>query len=185
MVKGIFLIVIAFAVLMLPLQWICAVCAAMIFHELCHYWAVKLCGGNVRKMTFGFSGARMDVEGLAIWQEALCVLAGPVGSISLVLLHRVFPRLALCASFQAVFNLLPVYPLDGGRLLYCVVLLFGGGPWTGRICSWIEKMVLFALCFLGFYGCFVLRLGWFPLIGALVMVLRAKRPCKVMRLPLQ
>lgn len=185
MVSSVFLVVLALAMLLLPLQWIFAATVAMTVHELCHYWMVLLCGGVVRRVSFGIHGARMEVEGLSLWKEVLCALAGPVGGLMLVFAYCIAPRVALCGCFQSVFNLLPVYPLDGGRILHCIIMAFGKGIAAGRFCLWIEKMVLVLLLVLGFYGCFILHLGMIPLIGAFVMILRAKRPCKVLSVPLQ
>ena len=50
-------------------------------------------------------------------RELLAVLAGPAGSLLLLSLYRVLPRVAVCAAVQGFYNLLPIEPLDGGRAL--------------------------------------------------------------------
>lgn len=172
----------ALALLLLPLQWVGAAALAAAFHELCHYGAVRLCGGSVRSVTSGIGGVRMEVRGLTEAKELLCALAGPMGSLLLLLLARWIPRTAVCAGFQGLYNLLPVYPLDGGRAVRCVAQLLLPSSIAQRICDWIERACLAGMLLLGIYGCFALHLGLLPLLFAVCAVLRSVRgkiPCKL------
>lgn len=185
MVSGMLCIVIAFGLLLLPIQWLFAMAVAAFFHELCHYWMVCLCGGQIHRFRFGLQGARMEVSGLTPCQELFCALAGPVGGVMLLLFSRWFPRVAICGLFQSVYNMIPVYPLDGGRVLRCGLAVIGISRWSDRISGIVEILCLSCLAVLGIYGCFVLRLGFTPLIMSVFMILRLKRPCKVVADSLQ
>ena len=168
-VSGAFLILLALGVLILPLQWVCAMVLAAGFHELCHRAAIRLCGGRVPSFRIGTHGAKMEAVGLTPGQEMICSLAGPLGGLILLLFARWLPRTAICAAFQSLFNLLPIYPLDGGRILRCLGV-------SGR---YVELFCCVGIAFLGIYGTFFLRLGILPLCVAGLVILRAKRPCKV------
>jgi stage IV sporulation protein FB len=110
----------ALLVLILPLRWIFSAILAAAFHETCHALAVYLCGGNIHKLTVGGRGAVMCTEALTSGNELICILAGPIGSLLLVLFVRWIPRIAFCGLAHGIYNFLPIYPLDGGRALRCI-----------------------------------------------------------------
>lgn len=185
MVGGWVLIALALMLLILPVQWVAAAVFAGAFHELCHYGAVRLCGGSVIRLQAGISGARMEVRGLGTWGELFSALAGPVGSLLLLLVARWLPRTALCGGFQGLYNLLPVYPMDGGRALQCGAALVLPEHLAEKVCSILGWLCLGGLMLMGFYGTFFKGLGLLPLILSSSILLRSKIPCKPGRFSLQ
>ena len=115
-----FLFFAAIMLLLLPIRWILAAFAAALFHELGHYLAVRLCGGSVVSGQITLRGAKMTAAPMKPEQELLSVLAGPAASLLLLSLRHLFPRIAFCGLIQGAFNLLPIYPLDGGKALRCI-----------------------------------------------------------------
>lgn len=113
----------AFALLILPARMLLAAGTAAVFHELCHWLAIRLCGGEVLSVKIGAGGMVMETCPLPPGRELCCALAGPLGSFLLVFLYPITPLLSFCALVQGCFNLLPLYPLDGGRALHCAVAL--------------------------------------------------------------
>ena len=173
-VSGLLLVMLALMLLMLPLKWILAALLAAGFHELCHFAAVKLCGGTVGAISFGHSGTVMEASEVSRGREVICILAGPFGGLILLLFARWIPRTAICAAIQSIYNLLPVYPLDGGRILRCLGL-------RESVCLWTERSVFAALFAVAIYGCVFLKLGLMPLVlvGALFLRVRTvKESCK-------
>lgn len=181
-VTGTVLLMMALTLLVVPLQWVMAFIMAAAFHEFCHYGAVRLCGGDVGTLWVGSCGARMEVEGLTIGKELICALAGPLGSLSLLYLARWIPRTAICAGAHGLYNLLPVYPLDGGRALQCLTELVLPERVGNIVCRVAQWGCLTGLLFLGFYGAFGLGLGFAPILGSVMVIVRVsngKIPCKL------
>lgn len=169
-------ILLAMMVLVLPLKWVAAAIVAAAVHELCHGVAVILCGGRITRVTLGSAGAAMEIGSMSRGKELICALAGPAGGLLLLLLARYIPRIAVCAAFHSLYNLLPVYPLDGGRALRCGAELLSPVR-ADVICLWIERVCLTAIAALAVYACFFLKLGIFPLLPAAALCFR-KSPCK-------
>jgi len=109
---------------------------SLIFHELSHSLVARRYGLPIRGITlFIFGGvAEMSDEPPSAKAEFWMALAGPAASILLALLAwalaglgaaagvpepvtAVVRYLALINAVLAVFNLVPAYPLDGGRVL--------------------------------------------------------------------
>ena len=177
----------AFLLLTLPLNWLASALAAAAFHELCHAAAIMLLGGRIWSIRIGAGGAVMETEPLESGKELICALAGPAGSLLLVTLFRIFPRIAVCALVQAAFNLLPVFPLDGGRALRCMLVRFCPKQ-ASKIAAWTKWGVLSILAGLALTAAFRWKLGMLPLAAVWVLAMKAflrKRPCKPARFGVQ
>ena len=111
----------AVCVLMLPTNWLFGWLAAVTVHEAGHLAALFCCRVPVREIWIGISGAEISTGYLCPEQELVCAAAGPVCSLMLLLLANQFPVAALIGLVQGSFNLLPVYPLDGGRMLRAIM----------------------------------------------------------------
>ena len=166
--------------LILPLNWILAIFFAALFHELCHYLAIRLAGGKVTGVSITHNGAVMQVTPLSARQELVCSLAGPAGSILLFFCCQWIPRTALCAGVQGFFNLLPMYPLDGGRI-YRILMNFWFPRLGARICRWTEHLMAVTVFLLGVWLSVGCRLGTGPIFLSLLLLSRVvggKISCK-------
>ena len=180
-------VLLAFSLLVLPLRWTAAALTAAIFHEACHALAVYLCGGRLCSVTIGKGGAIMVATPMTAARELICTLAGPAGSALFVFTIPWLPRVAFCSAVHCLYNLLPIYPLDGGRALRCMTDRLSPDQ-QQKLCKGIENICLVFLFVGAIYLAVWKDLGLFPLFLAFAMLLRAKTvnsPCKERQLGLQ
>jgi stage IV sporulation protein FB len=106
-------------------------------------------------------------------EELLVAIAGPVVNVVIALLLVAFAgaslspdrlttvenanvsmvdRLAAVNVFLAVFNLIPAFPMDGGRVLRAVLAARFGYVRATEVAAMIGQWVAFALGFLGLFG---------------------------------
>ena len=134
------------------------VLGASAVHELGHCLALRLLGARITGLRVGLLGAVLETDSgrLSYGGELLAVLAGPAANLlSAVLLAAlggtrwavpVGAHLVLCA-----FNLLPVWPLDGGRALYLLAAWSAGPAAAEWAVRWIGAAAALSLAACIFY----------------------------------
>jgi Zn-dependent protease len=142
--------------------------ASIIFHELCHSLVARRFGLPMKGITlFIFGGvAEMDEEPPSPKAEFFMAIAGPISSILLGVLGYaatttgeawlpdpvagVLEYLTIINFILAGFNLLPAFPLDGGRVLRAALWQWKKNfRWATRIASKLGAFFGAVLIFLG------------------------------------
>lgn len=181
-----FYIFLAFGILFIPLRWLIAWLVAAFVHELFHILALQIFGGRVKEIQIGMAGAVINADSLSCLRASFCALAGPLGGFLLLAFLRTAPRLALCGVIQSVYNLLPVYPLDGEKTLKGVAESFLPERAAKKMMTVTENTVLFLLVSISLYGAFALRLGLYPFVAVVMLIIKNKKiPCKPCRSKVQ
>ena len=137
-----------------------AVMLAALCHEWGHYGVLRAVGAKIESIRITPFGAEMCLAQrpiLSYGREALAIVAGPLVNLALawILAHCGLwqEKLYIFAGAQLIlcaFNLLPMRPLDGGRLLW-TAFAWGIDPaaadgilrWVERVCA--AAMMLLAL----------------------------------------
>ncbi|NTF17770.1 hypothetical protein G6L37_05105 [Agrobacterium rubi] len=140
--------------------------ASILVHEYGHIVVARLHGIDCRQITLhGLGGfAHLDEAPGVPRDEFLIAVAGPITSLLLaallylaasaapsdvvgVFLHGI----ALINVFIAVFNLVPAYPLDGGRMLHAVLQVYLSKPMADTVASAVAQALGVGLIAFGWH----------------------------------
>jgi len=171
-------------------------CLVAIQHECAHAFAAARLGYSLNKIVLMPFGALLDLDirGISLKDEAFVAICGPLCNLVTAFFFAAiwwfeptmyaFTDTAYYTSLSiALCNLLPLYPLDGGRILHCFLEnLFKNSP---KFCHVAEKkahglcraitliaalslLVIFALIWNnGTFSFSVFAFGLFLLFGAI------------------
>jgi Zn-dependent protease/predicted transcriptional regulator len=171
---------------------------SILLHELSHAAVARLRGIPVRAITlFALGGvAQIEKDAADAKSEFWMGIIGPItsfviGAVCLVLawltgwnfsaetgspLMAMFMWLGIINISLAIFNMIPGFPLDGGRVLRAIVWwITGDGNRSTRIASRVGRVVAMAFILLGIWrffsgaglgGLWIAFIGWFLLDAA-------------------
>lgn len=156
---------------------------SVLLHELSHAFVALHYGMSVPSITLFIFGGVSNIEGemRTPGQEFRIAIAGPASSIAIGLLLgavwwfvsfdgvEIVMYLAAINVILGVFNLLPGFPLDGGRVLRAIVWASSGDlTKSTRIAARVGGLVAWGMIALGVYISLATRSLnglWYVLIG--------------------
>jgi len=131
-----------------------ALLAAVLIHEMGHIAAIYAVGMRIQRMALEPCGLRIEYGGDVEWKnEIVLTLAGPVfGMLYFFLCKNFCAAPVMSANLSLVysaFNLLPVYPLDGGRIFSVWAENYLGLGKAESLCGFISNGICGALLLFG------------------------------------
>jgi stage IV sporulation protein FB len=155
--------------------FILAVFACVLAHEFGHVLAARRYGIETRDITLLPIGGVANIQRMPDrpWQEFIIAIAGPLVNVAIAaVLIALFDvnlsservadieqgRVNFIANLATVnialflFNLLPAFPMDGGRVLRALLALRLGRLRATRIAAVVGQVSAFALGFIGLFG---------------------------------
>lgn len=135
-------------------------------HELAHI-LVGLCLGlkvrNIRVNLLGVSAEMYDFKAKKAYKKIITYLAGPLFNLACAI---IFSKVNINENLKInivytnvvlfILNLLPIVPLDGGKILKEIIKKFAGGKNASIIMLGISKTLLICLTF--FYAILILKI---------------------------
>lgn len=161
-----------------------ALLPAALLHELAHYVVLRLCGVRTARFTLTGLGASLyvpELHRLSYGAELLSAAAGPLMNLLLWVLLSLTGReeLTLFAGAQmvlGVLNLLPVRPMDGGRILWLATAYLTEPYTADRVAAAVGLAASSALLALCLWLVLTTGSGLFLLLGALWLAYRSLPP---------
>ncbi len=146
---------------------------SVLVHEVGHMIMIKVLKQSIYGIRLQAAGALICCDCTNYRAEWICALSGPVASFLLGLLTFWWcAELAVISICLGLGNLLPIYPLDGGRALRACLLLRLQPASVERIL----QAVTFAVCILLMMGAswvtIALQCGLWPIFCALLVLWR-------------
>ena len=146
---------------------------AILIHEAGHFLTLRCCGVPVTGFSLRLTGAVLRTGAAGYRQELLCALSGPVASLlSAALCCRLAPRFAIVSGGLALLNLLPLYPLDGGRILWTSLALLGWEDRADRVIRWATFGTCGLLMLLACWLTAARQAGLWPVFLVLLLLCR-------------
>lgn len=171
---------------------------SLLFHEMAHGLMAKREGVQTEKISFMLFGAIAQFVNVLLFfekpsREFKIIIVGPLSSLFLAgvffaasnyigepsIVHQIFKNLAVINLIFAVFNSIPCFPLDGGRILRSIIWKIRGNLSRATSQAVFISLIFWLLIIVGsgiFYDVFLAI--WIALIAITLIMPAAFKELK-------
>jgi Zn-dependent protease len=158
--------------------FVIAVFVCVVLHEFGHAFAARAFGVRTRDITLLPIGGVAALERMPEkpWEELVVAIAGPLVNVVIALAilpllvwrdgldamltlgaqgrhaERFLGSLLAVNVWMVIFNLIPAFPMDGGRILRALLATGLGRPRATRLAAVIGQAIAVAMAFVGLFG---------------------------------
>ncbi|WP_050354428.1 site-2 protease family protein [Gottschalkia purinilytica] len=162
----------------------------ILFHELAHIFVASKYGvkiGEVELFVFGGVAKSESLIGHDPNTEIIISIAGPLFNFCLMLLFMIIEKITSsyltyymikANSFICFFNLLPLFPLDGGKILRAFLSNFFGVKNSTRYLTRLTYILCVFIIIISIY-CLTLRQSIYIIILSIFILIAANKESKM------
>lgn len=149
---------------------------SIMIHELIHSLVGISFGLNIKSMEISLNGLNIDFKKfqLKTSKKILVLLSGPLSNLAILIFFYFLNKekyifIIISNMLLFIFNMIPIYPLDGGRILYEILLKYFRFSIANNILINVYKffsiitLLLVSYMYINFYNTQVLFIGLYIL----------------------
>jgi Zn-dependent protease len=159
--------------LIFPMTTTIGIFVSVLLHEMGHAWMANRKGYNVYSITIDMLSGAAAIDSNMHDRDSISITAsGPITTLLLSIIsfigYTIYPigflyELSIINVFLFIFNILPIYPMDGGQIVRSYANLSRNRYQNRRLASWISVvfsalMVIYAISTLSIvlilFGCY-------------------------------
>lgn len=146
---------------------------ALVCHEVGHAVTMVVRRVPIYGIDLQTSGALISGGFRGYTEELVCALAGPLTSfLASAVTFRLYSDFSIVSACLGAVNLLPIYPLDGGRILRSSLLLWSERLDVERVVTWVTAVTCATLMLAACWMTVELQSGLWPIFASLALFWR-------------
>lgn len=120
----------------------------VIIHEFFHLLTGIILGYKIKSLKIEILGISLgfheNINKYNNIRKIIILMMGPISNIIIALIFDFLklPKIVYVNLVIAIFNLLPVYPLDGGQILNRILGIIYGNIEAYKITNWVNTMIM-------------------------------------------